>query len=368
MSSGDRHWRRLAVLFPALLAAVLAVGTAVPQYSPWAGVAAPVVLMAGLTCGSYLDYRRAQRAGAALRDKLDAADLELAGLENQLSSPPTASDPMAGFDQKAEHFGQALTDLENRLSSGLATPDEARELWQQLAQVPLPGTRTPAQQLEEVAREYGLPVNLAPSASGGNPVNLSLSVSGPVRHVCPDPRTGAHRYYTSARYCPDHKWTVIIPARKSHALTCTCRRCTSAGAQDLLARMRQGRAAAVERYREALYAEAQAAPETRPEDLLPDPVTAADEAVADYVPEGEAELLEHLRRHLKRQWDEAPGSREKHAVPFPGYWEMSPAWADDVRKLRDLAGGLVWKPDSCTLYGYCVKIDIAYGAPELKGA
>jgi len=95
-------------------------------------------------------------------------------------------------------------------------------------------------------------------------------------------------------------------------------------------------------------------------------VTAADEAMAGYVPEDEPGMLEDLRRSLRGQWRDAAPGRAGRSVPFPGHWEMSPAWAEDTRKLRGLSGDPVWPRDVYTLYGYLVKIDIAYGAPVLK--
>jgi hypothetical protein len=210
-----------------------------------------------------------------------------------------------------------------------------------------PVSVSPMTQLKAVALEHGLPIN----------VSTPVSAGGPIGHVCKGP-DGHPRYYQDVSYCPEHRdqgaWAVITPPQKSVPLP-------------NIAGLSPGQIMLAQALCNDMLAK-EAEPETRPEDLLPDPVAAADEAVEAYVPEGEAEMLEALRKHLRSQWGEARAARKGMHVPYPGNWEMSPAWAADVRKLRDLGGKQVWPQSLYTLYGYPVKTDISYGAPVLRGA
>jgi hypothetical protein len=346
--------RLLTLLQGAMFSALYSVLALMNQVA-WPAALGIIVLFMSLSVTGVVQQTRRIRAGEESERRIEESERRIEESERKrlAEQQPAPADP--------------VRDIRERIALGAITLDEARALYtaQQTA---------PAEQLEQLSRQYGLPVNIAPPVTAGS-----------ITHTCPGPG-GHRRYYTDVRFCPEHRDQGMRAQLKeageniAEAEAMVRRR----RQRDLEAELRELHVPELDSQPESLHdqlvritgtcscpvctpGEPDTQPETRPEDLLPDPVTAADEAAAGYVPEGEAELLENLRRSLREQWSEALEGRPGEA-PWPGHWEMSPAWAADVRKLRDLSGKPVWKPGSGKLYGYPVKIDTAYGAPELKGA
>jgi hypothetical protein len=371
--NGKRDHRLLTLLQGALFSALYSVLALMNQVA-WPAALGIIVLFMSLSVTGVVQQTRRIRAGEESERRIEESERRIEESERRIEESerkrlaeqqPAPADPV-----------RDIRELEGRVALGAITLDEAQALYTALQ-------TAPAEQLEQLSRQYGLPVNIAPPVTAGS-----------ITHTCPGPG-GHRRYYTDVRFCPEHRdqgmWAQLKEAGENIAeAEAMVRRRRQ---RDLEAELRELHVPELDIQPESLHdqlvritgtcscpvctpgepdtqpeTQPDTQPETRPEDLLPDPVTAADEAAAGYVPEGEAELLEALRRDLRVQWLDAVDGRKEKRVPFPGHWEMSPAWAADVRKLRKLDGELLWAPRMYTLYGYCVKIDTAYGAPELKGA
>lgn len=362
------------VLAAILLALAVSLFLVNPGYAEGSSVVSALI-PAGICMGliaKITEDTRKLRAKALARETEEKAARYKADLDRTKTrqlADQKAKELETGYSTPMEQHARRR-ELEILFQDGSITAAEARDAfarlsadWANTAGRRVPGLtdhRTPMAQLEAVSEQYGLPVNVGPPVSAG----------GLIKHVCMGPGN-RRRYFQDASYCPEHRdqaplllkslpvITEAEPLPAAESLhdqilritgTCSCPACTSAEQ-------------ALKRRRQALE-EPETQPETRPEDLLPDPVAAADEAAESYVPEGEAELLENLRRDLRAKWNGAEDRRQDR--PRTGHWEMSEAWAADVRKLRNLSGTPVWKPGSSKLYGYPVETDAAYGVPELK--
>jgi ribosomal protein L37E len=86
------------------------------------------------------------------------------------------------------------------------------------------------------------------------------------------------------------------------------------------------------------------------------PVADADKAVADYVPEGQAELSANLLRYMKNQVIElVQENRSAYA-----HWEMNREWAAETRSVKPYEAR-----NTRHLLGFPEQVSEKYGVPEL---
>ena len=236
------------------------------------------------------------------------------------SMPPMTELPPSGQQDKYARLDRMRRDIQRELRSGMITADDARDRWREAALLFTADRKSPAEQTRELAAKYGLPVVTELKKDAPLPLVTAPPVSG--AGLGPAQLADLRRRLEESKGKPP----VILPATTE----------------------------SFERNMEEFMAAREL---DEPEETEP--------PEEPYVPAGQAELEAELNASLRRQWKDAEPDRRGQSIPYDGYWHMSPEWAAEVRKLRAPSGHLVWKPDRYTLYGYLVKIDRAYGAPEI---
>lgn len=251
-------------------------------------------------------------------------------LDRLTSKPPWYADKQElGFREKAHELEAKLQDSENQRRALLLTLEEKAFL----RKYPV-GKGTPAEQLGQISREYGLPVTTKP---GTHKRALPRAVGASV--TASKGRAYWHRcgsgFFEEVRFCPKHGYPGDVSGDTSPEQHLDNAR---RNIDDVRLRLASA----------GFTSESEVPAQPEPE----------------YVPEGYGQMLATLLLNMSAWTDDA----QEHGGEYE--WHMSDAWAKDVQAIPDQLDpekhkSVISQFQPGVLFGYHVVTGAQFGAPEL---